>query len=103
MEKGGEVSFQLVEPREDTAIVFQKTEETLDLVPLFVKLPVVRPLFQPVIAERNMGLGILLNDKIPDIVAVIPFIGEQFLKRHSFYQRNGLRRVVALSGGHDKV
>ena len=103
MQECSKVLFGFIKAREQTTIVFQIAEQAFDFMTLFIKLFVIGALFDPIIARRDMRRDAVIKSKVSDVIAVIAFVSQQMFGFHFADEWNGLRCIVALSGGDNEV
>jgi len=77
----------------DAAPFFEMANGILDQMPQFVEVFVIRALLFAMLAWRNLHLHVLQLGLGNDLVAVVPFVGDQMLGRKPFNQFASLRTI----------
>ena len=88
---------KLVETREDTAIVFDLVDETLNQMPLPVETGIVVAVINPVLTTGNDGDGACRFDEFEQMIGVIPSISDDEVAVMTSKKFSRLSYVVSLS------
>ena len=82
--------------------MLQIPKQTLNLVALFIQIFIIWPVFDPVVARRDMRPYLIRQGKTANVITVIPLISQQVISFQASDEGNGLRCIMALPGRDDK-